>query len=524
MRRRRHLDIFDGRGRHSAGYRVRRARLFRRLLAVLAIPVVVVALIAGFNLFKTMLEPEPNHLVILGHEGKPVSGAIVTAANGRQTTSVEGGTAFLVFDTPTTIEVEAEGYKTASYQVEAVPPDSPLGLEMEPRILQGRVTDRNGVGVVGAEILAGSRRTQTAEFGNFQLVAAAPGEVTVSKSSWEDTAFIWDGDEGRVEVEMKPFIVRGLRVYGYRADNDEFFDELLRIADETAVNALVFDTKNEAGEVMYLSQDQDAFESEAILNTYDVHERLAQTKEHGLYAITRIVTFQDTFMARHKPEHAIMDSETGEPWKTWDELAWMDPTDPGAWEYPINLGLEACAIGFDEIQFDYVRFPTDGDTSTAVYDDPDADESQDARVAAITAFLAEAREQINEAGCAVSADIFSIVLSVPNDQGIGQKVEELSAVVDVISPMVYPSHYGPGWLGYDNPNDFPEEVVGQALGAGVSRTTGGAMMRPWLQAFGWSAEQVRESIMTAEEYAAGWMLWNSQSLFETSFVPEALEE
>jgi hypothetical protein len=196
----------------------------------------------------------------------------------------------------------------------------------------------------------------------------------------------------------------------------------------------------------------------------------------------------------------------------------MDPTHRDSWQYPIDLAIEACQLGFDEIQFDYVRFPSDGDISTARYSI--ASPNADTRVETIAGFLQEARDQIHEEGCAVSADIFAIVLSVFDDQGIGQRVEELSWTVDAISPMIYPSHYGRGWLNLDNPNDYPAEVVRQALQAGMPRLEGGALMRPWLQAFSWNASQVMESILTAEESTNGWMLWNSISDFTAEGIPE----
>lgn len=521
-RRRRPMDMFDSRGRHGPGYRVRRARAIRRFFAVLAIPALVALLVLGFNTFKGVFEPDAHHLTVLGHEGQPISGAILTADNGRQATSLEGGNAFLVFDPPMRIGVEAEGYEPAIYQVDALPPNTPLALQMEPLVLQGRITDRFGNGVVGAAVEVGSKSTHTLEFGNFEIVGAAPGEVSITKNAWEDLDFVWDGSDGRIDIEMKPFIVRGIRVYAYKAADDAVFDDLLRIADQTAVNTLVFDTKAEGGEVVHDVQNQEAHDAGAVKPQYDVEARLAQAKAHGLYTITRIVTFQDYYMAQHKPEAAIAHSETGEPWTNWKGLGWMDATDPDSWEYPIALGLEACALGFDEIQYDYVRFPTDGDLSTTVYDNPEVT-SQQVRVEAIAGFLAEARHQINEAGCAVSADIFSIVLSVNDDQGLGQKVEELSWSVDALSPMLYPSHYGRGWLGFDNPNDYPAEVVGEALTKGVNRSQGGALIRPWLQAFSWTNEQVQESIMTTEELASGWLLWNAVSEYELEWIPD-LEE
>jgi hypothetical protein len=512
------LEVFNGRGRHGAGYRVRRARFFANILKVLMVPVVIAALILGIRGLLNIIQPEANRLTVLGYDGEPLIGATISAANGGSTTSVEGGFAFLTFDTPSSLRVEAPGYNTATYTVEALPPDGALALQMEPLVLQGRVVDRHGNGVVNASVKLGEKETMTAEFGSFEIVAGIPGVVEVKKPTWESTSFEWDGTPGRRDQRMEPFIVKGLRIFGYDTTDEEYL-ELLRIADETVINAFAFDTKNEFGEVMYLSEDYEAFPMEAIINKYDVHERLAMAKEHGLYTITRVVTFQDEFAAKNYPERAILNSETGEPWRNHQGIGWMDPTDPESWEYPIRMGIEACRFGFDEVQFDYVRFPTDGDTSKAVYDDPEAAHSAEGRVATIAAFLTEARNRVNAEGCAVSADIFSIVLSVPNDQGIGQKVEELSWAVDALSPMIYPSHYGSGWLNYDVPNNFPEEVVGEALGSSVGRLEGGAHMRPWLQAFGWSTDQVRESIATADSYGMGWLLWNSQSEYDQDWIP-----
>lgn len=514
------LEIFNGRGRHGPGYRLRRARFIKNAFKVLLIPTVVVGLVFGFQMVADMIQPDSNHLTVLGFEGEPLPGATITADNGRETESVEGGSAFIVFDTPASLRVEAPGYNTATYEVTALPKEGSLQLQMEPLVLQGRVTDQIGNGVVDAKITIGEHTVQTQQFGSFEIVAARPGLVEVEKPTWESTSFEWEGGGDRVDINMSPFIVKGFRIFGYDTTDSEY-QELLRIADATVINAFAFDTKNEFGEVMYLSEDHEAFPMEAIINKYDVHERLALAKEHDLYTITRIVTFQDNFFADHRPDQAILDSETGLPWETWNGRKWLDPTDRESWDYPIRLGIEACRFGFDEVQFDYVRFPTDGKTSVAVYDDPEAAATQEGRVATIAAFLDEARTRIRAEGCAVSADLFSIVLSVGDDQGIGQRIEELSWSVDALSPMIYPSHYSNGWLNLDNPNNHPGVVIGEALDKGGPRLEGGAHMRPWLQAFGWSADQVLEAIATADNKGMGWLLWNATSDFEQAWIPPA---
>jgi hypothetical protein len=351
--------------------------------------------------------------------------------------------------------------------------------------------------------------------GAFEVEVAIPGPVQASKMAWETAEQDWDGSPGRFEMTMSPFIVKGVRVYASVAGSPTAYNNLLDMIDGTAVNTLVFDTKSEGGEVLYDSQVPDAQATGAVINAYDVHQVLAAAKERGLHTITRIVTFQDNYWAPAHPEQAAHNTATGGVWTNYNGVAWLDPTDRASWEYPIALGVEACHLGFDEVQFDYVRFPSDGDISVLGYDEPvDAD----TRVQTVAAFLAEARDRLHAEGCVVSADVFAIVLSVNDDEGIGQRVQEVSASVDAISPMIYPSHYSNGWLGFDSPNDHPSEVVSQALSTGMPKLQGG-LLRPWLQAFYYDGDQIAEEIAQAESRGLGWMLWNATSDFQADWFP-----
>ena len=498
--------------------RLRRRRNWGQIIArTLTVVVVVSALVGGIILFRAVTAPDVVQLRVLGADGVPLAGATITSPDGRAATSADGGIALLAFEAPATLSVNAPGYRPATYDVKAIPPQGPLSLQMEPNVLQGRVTDANGIGLPGATVTLGAISATAGDFGGFEIVAAEPGTITVSKAAWDTKEVPWQGEAGRLDIILDPFVVKGIRVYAKAAGDDAQFDALLRLADSTPVNALVFDTKSEDGQVVYDSKVPEATADGSIYPEYDVEERLAQAKEHGLYTITRIVTFQDHYRAQLRPELAIHNAD-GSIWTNASGLAWMDMTNQATWQYPIDLGVEACQLGFDEIQYDYARFPTDGDVSAIVY--PIGEVDAQTRVEMIAAFLAEARRQIHAEGCAVSADLFAIVLSVGDDQGLGQRVEELSWSVDAISPMIYPSHYSPGWLNFDNPNDHPAEVVGQALDSGIPRLEGGALMRPWLQGFSWSPDQVQESILTAEDSGNGWMLWNSTSEFELAYIPD----
>ena len=174
--------------------------------------------------------------------------------------------------------------------------------------------------------------------------------------------------------------------------------------------------------------------------------------------------------------------------------------------------MEVCASGIDEVQFDYVRFP-DAITPDAVLDEGIGDE---VRVPTINGFLAEAVALLHPMGCAVAADIFGFLTTATDDGFIGQQWEEVAMIVDVVSPMVYPSHYSTGWYNFENPNDNPGPMVQNALSDAIQRLPRNVVVRPWLQDFGYDRGQVREQIDSAEQFGLGWMLWNSTSEVTTS--------
>jgi len=504
-RRGRDLGIFTSR---TAGYGRRRRRFgnFNPRTAMLIVILVSLSF-SAWKLIPTLFEGEKTMVTVLGTRGA-LSGATVTGPNGA-TVSAENGDAALEFIAPATLWITAPGYVDASFPIDEVPIEQEIHLQMEPIRVAGRVVAPNGIGVAAVSVSLGELELETDEYGNFEFVEALAGEVTADKTAWTSTSIEWDGRATRLEVILEPFIIRGLRVDGVAAGIEEKYTEILRMAEASTVNTLIFDTKDEKGIIPYLSNVQEARDIGAVTDRYNPREALAAAHDRGLYTITRVVTFQDPVRAPVRDELALHNSETGGIWRTLQGLGWMDPTDREAWEYPLDLAVEACELGFDEVQFDYVRFPTDGDLSVVEYDHP-ADNSAD-RIATVGAFLEEAGNRLHPLGCAVSADVFAIILSVPDDQMLGQHLEELSWTVDAVSPMIYPSHYGSGWLGLDRPVDHPEAVIGNALDGGIPKMTGGAVLRPWIQGWGYTEAQIEASIAEAEERGVGWMLWHSSS-------------
>ncbi len=372
--------------------------------------------------------------------------------------------------------------------------------------LTGHVRDVDGRPLGGSTVTVSGVETVVGPDGWFLVTEVPFGEVVVSRPGWQTVLAPWDGSATPVDIRLQPVRVRALRVSAWVAERPEAYSALLALADETVINALVFDTKQEGGVVLYETAVAEANDIGAVQAKYDPAAHLAAAKERGLYTITRIVTFEDGIRVRARPELKM----AGE---------WIDPRIREGWEYPIALGEEACSLGFHEIQFDYVRFPA-GKTAAV---SGQRDLSQEERVGVIRDFLQLARSRIHPLGCAVSADIFGIVVSTPDDQGIGQMPEEVSLVVDVVSPMVYPSHYSLGWLGFPDPNDHPYSVTADALDDGTPRLASPLQMRPWLQAFWWTDAEIKESIRAAEERGTGWMLWNAAGNYSHAALPTAEE-
>ncbi|MDH3498933.1 MAG: hypothetical protein OEM97_02320 [Acidimicrobiia bacterium] len=373
----------------------------------------------------------------------------------------------------------------------------------EPRYtLAGSVLARDGSPVTDAVVSIGSITINVDGRGLFSVPDIDAGPVTVSRPAWVSQTVDWDGT-GALDVVLEPRVVRAIRVSRYVAMDADEFAALLAQIEGTAVNTLIFDTKDETGTTLYESQVPFANEIGAIRNVYDPVAALAAAKEQGLYTMTRIVTFEDGIWTAARPEAKLAG-------------VWVDARDPANWEYPLDLAVEACEFGFDEIQFDYVRFPTGRASQQVQRTDP---VSEADRVASISSFLAEARTRLHPTGCALSAAIFGIVVSSPDDQGIGQRPEDVSAVVDAVSPMVYPSHYSPGWLGFSDPNDHPGPVTANALDDAAPRLAGHALLRPWLQAFYYNGTQVKAGIFEAETRGHGWLLWNAGGNYGESWLP-----
>jgi hypothetical protein len=285
------------------------------------------------------------------------------------------------------------------------------------------------------------------------------------------------------------------------------------------MNTLQLDVKDENGEVGFQRGVGLATRIGAALRYYDPLEAAKDAEANGVYLIGRVVVFEDPKLSVAKPGMAIQRSD-GSVWTNHAGLGWTNPYDKRVWKYNVDIAVAAVEAGFDEIMFDYVRFPTDGDLSAAVFDG----KRKEAKTVTIGQFVKYARSRLEPLGARVSAAVFG--LTATREMGIGQKPSRLADQLDVIYPMVYPSHFGPGEYSLDDPNAVPGITVARAL-RDFNRDLRGydTLLVPWLQDFSlgrdYSLEDVRAQILAARDaQAAGFLLWNPNGIYKTSALKQ----
>ena len=327
----------------------------------------------------------------------------------------------------------------------------------------------------------------------------------------------------------EPEHVRALYINAYTANSSARMNALIGVADRTEINAFVIDIKEADGQVTYRSSIPLVRRVGANRDTPigNVRGLLARLREHGIYPIARIVVFKDPTLARARPDWAIQTADQ-RVWRDHHDQIWVDPYNRNVWEYNLALAREAIALGFAEVQWDYVRFPDvpDSHMRTAVY----PARAGRHRTDAIREFLRWTRQEVNALGVPLTADVFGVATSAGHDVGIGQLWEKMYDVTDVLLPMVYPSHYWRGSFGIAHPNSEPYHTVRIALQHAVRRNRAiedPAEIRAWLQDFTlgrppYTAAHVRAQIQAV--YDAGlteWVLWNASSRYTVGALADA---
>lgn len=316
-------------------------------------------------------------------------------------------------------------------------------------------------------------------------------------------------------------IVRGLYVNRWATQSRNRMRQLIAMADSTEVNALVLDMKDEFGLNFRTTDTLIARNAGKSGVVPELRAMLDTLRAHNIVSIARLVVFKDSVAARANPEHTIRKAD-GSVWRDHEGLAWVNPYDAKIWEYNMRVADEMIRLGFDEVQFDYIRFPEPYKSlPEQVFPGANGRSKPDV----IAEFLRVACGRINALGGRCTADIFGLVTTVRGPLEIGQEWEKLAPVTDVLLPMVYPSHYPKGAFGVARPNAEPYKIIHTAISKARERNeklgiTKPEHVRPWLQAFQHGQPVYGAAEIEAQKKAVydagyeGWILWAPGSKYE----------
>ena len=328
--------------------------------------------------------------------------------------------------------------------------------------------------------------------------------------------------------------VRGIYISGPMAGSTELFQNILDSAAGTEINTVVIDFKDDQGRIICPVDSPVASEIGACRpDVQDMKELIASLKERGLYVIARVVAFRDPWLAEKKPEWSLHLAD-GSLYRDRQGMAWVDPYRKEVWDYLVEVGTEAKEAGFDEVQFDYIRFSTEGTMRDVVFDE--AVTGGRSKTDVITEFVKYAYENLASQGLFVSADVFGTIIGSDIDaQAVGQVYTEMAKHLDYICPMIYPSHYGPGNFGLEHPDTMPYETVLEALkksqmvmdqaAEADGHVSSQAIVRPWLQDFTasylgegnyipYGYNEVQRQIQAVKDAGYDeWMLWSAANRY-----------
>ncbi|MFA5355303.1 MAG: putative glycoside hydrolase [Candidatus Paceibacterota bacterium] len=342
--------------------------------------------------------------------------------------------------------------------------------------------------------------------------------------------------ENNVEAQEipSPEEIKGIYVTSWSASKKNYVDYVIDIAKNTEINGVVVDIKDWSGYVAYDTEvlEVEEYNAESI-RIKDIGSLIQRFHDEGIYVIARITVFQDPILAAARSDLAVH-SKSESLWLDNLGLAWIDPAATGSWGYNVSIAKEALKLGFDEVNFDYVRFPSDGNLRDMVFPFWDGITK---RHLVIREFFKYLRQEIPYG--TLSVDLFGLSASASNDLGVGQMLADAFEYFDYVCPMIYPSHYATGFLGYLNPAEYPYEVVKYSMENALRRLSAydkllvrDVKLRPWLQDFNlgavYDSEMVKSEMRAVyganQNDFAGFMLWNSLNIYTKEALQPAISE
>lgn len=315
--------------------------------------------------------------------------------------------------------------------------------------------------------------------------------------------------------------IRGVHMTGWAAGSSKNRREMAAKMKEAGLNAVVIALKETDG-LAFVRGTRLGTETGAYVNAIpNLEAAVKDFKDAGIYTIGRVVLFKDDHLARKRPDLAVKKPD-GSVWANDKGVAWVDPYKREVWEYNLAIASRAAGAGFDEIQLDYIRFPSDGKISLCRYSR--ADHSPRTAAENLKAFLKEAHARLKPMGVNISICVFGMTTTDNSGMGIGQHIQEMAREVDFISPMMYPSHYYKGEYGLKNPNKEPYKTIQYGIRDALARLGPEAWrLRPYFQDFSlgvkYTAEQVRAQVFASEKQGVvSWLMWNPQNKYTWSFT------
>lgn len=279
------------------------------------------------------------------------------------------------------------------------------------------------------------------------------------------------------------------------------------------LNLAVLHAKDPFGRLFWQSNNTLAQNMGASVSSAPLETAIQTLAQKGIWVAVKLDVFQDSLLVEHHPEMGVRDSETGKLWADRKGLHWANPYDQRVWEYTISLCLELIELGVDEIQFDYVRFPSDGDLSTIDY--PVKLENTSPQEC-IGEFLAYAHSRMKPTGVTISVDLFGMTAWKTDDFGVGQVLEQIVPHVDVICPMFYPSHFPDNFLSLKNPGQYPYKIMKSSLEEMKKRTD--KEIRPWIQGFWYTPDEIEAQLRGVSETSIkSWTVWNPSGRYTETF-------
>lgn len=318
-----------------------------------------------------------------------------------------------------------------------------------------------------------------------------------------------------------PGEVKAIYMTSWVAGTSDFRNSLIKLVEDTELNSIVIDIKDYSGKLAFSIDDPVIKKYQAEENRIpDIKEFIKLLHKKGIYVIGRVTVFQDPHLAHHNPELAVLKESDKTIWKDYKGLSFTDPGNIDVWDYHVAIARGSYDLGFDEINFDYIRFPSDGNMEDIYYPKSEEIVLSDpnfGKAYVIESFFEYLSANLKkDEGLIISADVFGMTTTNYDDLNIGQVLERALPYFDYIAPMVYPSHYPKTFIGLLNPAEHPYEVVKYSLDKAYNRalaaTTTPFKIRPWLQDFDLGAEYTAELVRaqinaTHDAGLTSWMLW-----------------